>query len=367
MIITIERELLVQPLRNLIGISEQRQTMPILGHVLIEVSDGFCKIIATDLEIQVTYSMKLTIPENFKITVPSRKFYDILKSLDSETITLEIGDSDITIKSGKSKFKVAMLDPKDFPTTEVTAELKTQLNAQTTLNLINRTSFSMGYQDARHFLNGLYVEMSDNQITAVATDGHRLAYSTETINYSGEPTSSIIPRKCITEIKKILSTFDELSEILIDFSVSSKNLELKFNNYVLTTKLIEGNYPDYRNVFPKSVPNELLVNKNSLKTSLQRLSILSTEQYKGVKFKIDSSSFNLSTTNPLQESGDESLDCSYSGEAVQVGFNLSYLIETIDVIDTEDLSINLGSPDSGCLVTPKGDQSAKYIIMPMRV
>ena len=367
MIININRQSLVEPLKNIVGVSEQNQTMPILGHVLIEIKDGACFLTATDLEVQVSFSYDVGVSENIRITVPARKFTDILRSLESENVTLEVSPKDIVIKSGKSKFRVSALNPDDFPinTDDMSGCMK--IDSEGLLKLVNSTSFSMGYQDARHFLNGLFIEFSENNITAVATDGHRLACSLRACDLSSPEKTCIVPRKCINELKRILSSFNGINEILTEVSVSSKNIQFSMHGYTLLSKLVEGNYPDYNKVFPKSLPNKLKVDRSLLKSALQRLSILSSEQFKGVKFKLTNSLLNLTTINSQQESGDESIECDYDGEELEIGFNLSYLLETLDVIDTQHIAIHLGGSDSGCLVTADGDESSKYIIMPMRV
>ena len=367
MIININRQSLVEPLKNIVGVSEQNQTMPILGHVLVEIKDGVCFLTATDLEVQVSFSYDVEVSENIRITVPARKFTDILRSLEAENVTLEVTPKDIVIKSGKSKFRVSALNPDDFPiiTDDISDCMKIETEAL--LKLVNSTSFSMGYQDARHFLNGLFIEFSKNNIAAVATDGHRLAYSLRTCDLSSSEKTCIVPRKCINELKRILSSFTGINEILTEVSVSSKNIQFCMNGYTLLSKLVEGNYPDYNKVFPKSLPNNLKLDRLLLKSALQRLSILSSEQFKGVKFKLTNGLLNLSTINSQQESGDEIIECDYDGEELEIGFNLSYLLETLDVIDTQNIVIHLGGSDSGCLVTADGDETSKYIIMPMRV
>ena len=367
MIVNINRQSLAEPLKNIVGVCEQNQTMPILGHVLLEIKDGVCFLTATDLEVQVSYSYNIGVSENIRITVPARKFSDILRSLETENVTLEVTPKDIVIKSGKSKFRVSALNPDDFPLISDETSECMKIDSGALLKLVNSTSFSMGYQDARHFLNGLFIEFSQNNITAVATDGHRLAYSLRACELSSSEKTCIVPRKCVNELKRILASFNGFKDILAEVSVNSKNIQFCMHGYTLLSKLVEGNYPDYNKVFPKSLSNNLRVDRLLLKSALQRLSILSSEQFKGVKFKLTNSLLNLSTINSQQESGDEIIECDYDGDELEIGFNLSYLLETLDVIDTQHIAIHLGGSDSGCLVTADGDESSKYIIMPMRV
>ena len=367
MVITINRESLLEPLKNLVSVSEQRQTMPILGHVLLKITSGFCSLTSTDLEVQVSHTTETDVVEDVLLTVPSRKFFDVIRSLESPEIELDITDSAVLIKSGKSKFKVSSLSPEDFPITDSQVAEPVHIKSDVLLDLINNTSFSMGYQDARHFLNGLYLEFNGSNILTVATDGHRLAFSNTQSSAQLPNQTCIIPRKCVLEIKRILSSFNNISDILSEVSINSKNITVKSGSYTVISKLIEGNYPDYKKVFPESLPNKLTADKASLKSALQRLSIMSSEQYKGVKFKLNKDTLNLSTINSQNESGDETIECIYGGNEIEIGFNLSYLLETLDVIKSPNIEINLGTPDSGCLVMADGNDSSKYIIMPMRV
>ncbi len=365
--ITIKKEAVLEPLKNIVNVSEQRQTMPILGHVLMSVKGGVCTLTSTDLEVQISHEDEGIFDSDFKVTVPARKFFDIIKSLEAAEIDLEINDSDVVIKSGKSRFKVSSLSSDDFPLMESDNSSLINLDSEELLKLINSTSFSMGYQDARHFLNGLFLQFTDNKIISVATDGHRLAYSCTHCESDTRDSSCIIPRKCVLEIRRILSSFKDFSQIISSISINNMNLLVKIGNYTIISKLIEGNYPDYNKVFPQNLSNLMTIDRPSLKASLQRLAIMSSDQYKGVKLTLSKDLLNLSTINSENESGDESLECQYSGDSLEIGFNLSYLIETLDVIETPNIAIHLGSSDSGCLVTAENNESSKYIIMPMRV
>ena len=369
MIIEINKELLLEPLKNITGVSEQKQAMPILGNLLFRSNSGSLLLVASDLEVEIAYESEISGLSDFETTVPSRKFFDILKSLDSETVGLEFLESKVVIKGGKSKFTVSTLPADGFPYKEKEAELNNKVPVNMLESLVSATSFSMGYQDARHFLNGLFFEINEEQIIAVATDGHRLAMATiKQKNETNEPLTCIIPRKCIVELRKILTTFNNNKEKLAEFSINKKEFSLKIDGYTLTSKLIEGNYPDYKKVFPESLPNTLTADKQQLKLALQRMSILSSEQYKGVKLNVDKTELRLSATNPMQEQGEDIIPCQYSGESIEVGFNLNYIIEVIDAINSNELKIMLNTPDSGCLISADKDEAAsKYIIMPMRI
>jgi len=369
MIIKIDREKLIDPLKNIVGVSEKKQTMPILGNVLITTRSGKLRLVASDLEVEVSTDVDFDSSDEINTTLPSRKFLDILKSLPgSDEVVIDIEDTKATIKSGKSRFVLATLPGSDFPYKEIQTTYNNKVSAYMLDTLISQTAFSMAVQDARHFLNGLFFEVTDSRITVVATDGHRLSMSACDQANTGDKTSCIIPRKCIIEIKRILSSFKDNKEILVDFSITKTDFYIKIDQYMVRSKLIEGNYPDYNKVFPESLPHKLDVKKEDLKLALQRMSILSNEQFKGVKLSLSKSETKLSTNNPSQEEGEDSITCNYTGDDMDIGFNLTYLIEVIDVISSDNVVLQLNNSDSGCLISSNNASALnKYIIMPMRV
>ena len=370
MIISIQREKLIDPLKQMVGVSEKKQTMPILGNVLLRSGGGSLLLVASDLEVEVSTSISHETEDKVDTTLPARKLLDILKSLPgSDLVKIEVNETKAVIKSGKSKFTLATLPGPEFPYKEEINEFKFTVSAPDLDGLIGQTGFSMATQDARHFLNGMFLEVSKNKLTVVATDGHRLSMSSaETKNPTDEPVSCIIPRKCITEIKRILTTFKDNKENMVEFMVTDREIIIKIDGFTIKSKLIEGNYPDYKKVFPESLPHKLTANKQDLKSALQRMSILSNEQFKGVKLTLNKTDITLSTNNPSLEEGEDTIPCEYSGENFDIGFNLSYLLEVIDVISSDNIEIQLNNADSGCLISSNDEASMnKYIIMPMRV
>ena len=370
MIISIQREKLIEPLKQMVGVSEKKQTMPILGNVLLRSGENSLLLVSSDLEVEVSTFILHETEDKINTTLPARKFLDILKSLPgSDLVKIEVSETKAVIKSGKSKFTLATLPGSEFPFKEEVNEFKFTVSALDLDGLIAQTGFSMATQDARHFLNGMFLEVSKNKLTVVATDGHRLSMSsTNTDNPTDEPISCIIPRKCITEIKRVLTTFKDGKENMVEFMVTNREIIIKINGFTVKSKLIEGNYPDYKKVFPESLPHKLTANKQDLKSALQRMSILSNEQFKGVKLTLNKTDITLSTNNPSLEEGEDSIPCEYFGENFDIGFNLSYLLEVIDVISSDNIEIQLNNADSGCLISSKDEASMnKYIIMPMRV
>jgi DNA polymerase-3 subunit beta len=351
-------------------VSELKHRLAVLGNVLFKISEGKLSMVCSDLEVEVSSNTSCDVKENIETTIPSRKLLEIVKALDDkEEIKFNIEETKTTISSGKSKFVLGTIPAKEFPQTQQKNEEKQKINISALDKIISETSFSMAFNDARHFLNGLFFEISDERITVVATDGHRLAMATtKNTNKGGPTTTCIIPRKCITELRRVLGSFKENKEMLTEVSVSSKEIMFNIDHFVIKSKLIEGNYPDYNKVFPDSLPNKLLVDKETLRTALQKMSILSNDQFKGVKLLINKTELKLTTNNPSQEEGEDTIGCNYGGDTIEVGFNLNYLLEVIDVVDSKELKLELNNADSGCLISSNSETSTnKYIIMPMRV
>tara|TARA_Y100000748_G_C15483696_1_gene483911 strand:- start:925 stop:2040 length:1116 start_codon:yes stop_codon:yes gene_type:complete len=371
MIISIGKDKLIEPLRHIVGVSEKKQTMPILGNVLLRASNGKLLLVSSDLEVEIAAELDYPFDGQIETTLPARKLLDIVKSMPGDDpITINIEQTKAIIKSGKSKFTLATLPAIDFPYKKgVESNSPYSINIADLDNVIGQTSFSMAVQDARHFLNGLFLELDSDRLTVVATDGHRLAMSScKTTNTIEAAVSCIIPRKCIIELKRILASFKDNNKNLAEVLISNTEITIKISTYTIKSKLIDGNYPDYNKVFPESLPHKLSANRDDFKQSLQRMAILSNEQFKGVKLSLMNDEIKLTTTNPSQEEGEDSLECVYSGDSFDVGFNLTYLLEVIDVVTSDDLELQLNNSDSGCLIVSSNDNTVnKYIIMPMRV
>ncbi len=378
MIIIINKpEELVRVLKNVVGVSEVNQTMPVLSNVLIEADIDGLHFTGTDLEVQIknTYPLPRT-EDGVKTTLPAKKLLDIVQALSNhKEITFDIEDQKTTISAGKSELVLPSLPANDFPVMQTqTTEDKaiSKIKAGELLTSLSETSFCMAYQDARHFLNGLFFEKKNNETVFVSTDGHRLALSKCPGEHAeANPNNCIIPRKCVMELKRILATFKDISQKLIEFSYDNKQIHFNVEGHDITSKLIEGTFPDYNKVFPEELPNKLLVEKNEFKQHLSVMSQVANEKYKGVKLTITANELLLTSTKNIEQNqgkGKTSIACEYTGENLEIGFNLSYLLETIDVISTDNVLIQIKNSEGGCLIsstdeTPKN----KYVIMPMRV
>jgi DNA polymerase-3 subunit beta len=274
------------------------------------------------------------------------------------------GDN-LKIETESGKYNLSTLPSEDFPVFE-TEDTQSQINisSQNLKNLITKTSFAMGNQDWRHYLNGLYMMIDDKVITTVATDAHRLAMATSSLNEaSSESTSGIVPRKSINEIGKLVG--DESENVVIQLGQTSIAANVSGTTFV--SKLIEGKFPDYEQVIPSGESSLLVVDRKNFSESLSRVSVLSSEKYKGVRIITKKNSLNISANNPEKEQGEENLPCEYQGEEIDIAFNVNYLQETLSTIDSEKIEINFFGSEKSCLITDPNSENLKYVVMPLLI
>ena len=359
---------LIEKIKNLAPTAEAKQTLIILGNLKFSLNEGVATITASDLEIEVTSTVPCEFDEGGTFTLPGKKFLEICNALSSHdqiTVTIRADKADIT--AGKSKVSLPTLNAEDFPLmTYESKEEKTKISASELGNIISKTSFAMAYQDARHFLNGLHICNDNGKLTSVCTDGHRLAKYTSNVNIS-EDLSIIVPRKAIMEINRILASFNDSKELLIEFNTTNNNFIIQIADYLLISKLIEGNYPNFNKVIPESTKSKISINKLTLKNSLNIISKVVNQQYKGVKLTPSNSSLHLISSNTESEVGEDQIDAKYDGEELSIGFNISYIQDVIDALESETLSICLNDQNSGCILMGDNDGSSVFVIMPMRV
>ena len=356
---------LSKAIQKIIGVVERKQTMPILSHILIECNNGTLNITSTDLEVQLSTVVQTTNePEDFLSTVPGRKFYEIIRSLDNKELTIQISDTDLTIESSNSKFKLQSLPPNEFPLFEATAEETSFVVKQTVLKgLFHKTHFAMAQQDVRFYLNGLLVETGPNTLTSVGTDGHRLARSVASVDKSKLVEASfIIPRKAIQEAQRIIQDVGETKVTFTDNQAT-----FKFNDVKLITKLIDGSFPDYGRVIPAETSINILIKGENIKPALQRVSILANEKFKGVRIDLEDNRLTVSSENPEQERAKETIEIDSTGKTLSVGFNVSYLIDAISACEGELVNIGLNDENSSALITDPTDPESKFVVMPMRL
>ena len=363
----ITKEEVVKSLNLTLGVVEKRQTLPILSNVLFEVDESSLKLTATDLESEIsTTSTVSKFKSGGKITAPARKLSDLCRLMpDLAEIHFFLDGDNLKIETESGKYNLSTLPSEDFPVFE-TEDTQSQINisSQNLKNLITKTSFAMGNQDWRHYLNGLYIMIDDKVITTVATDAHRLAMATSSLNEaSSEPTNGIVPRKSINEIGKLVG--EESENVVIQLGQTSIAANVSGTTFV--SKLIEGKFPDYEQVIPSGESSLLVVDRKNFSESLSRVSVLSSEKYKGVRIITKKDSLNISANNPEKEQGEENLSCEYQGEEIDIAFNVNYLQEILSTIDSEKIEINFFGSEKSCLITDPNSENLKYVVMPLLI
>ena len=363
----ITKEEVVKSLNQTLGVVEKRQTLPILSNVLFEVDESSLKLTATDLESEISTTSTISnFKSGGKTTAPARKLSDLCRLMpDLAEIHFFLDGDNLKIETESGKYNLSTLPSEDFPVFE-TEDAQSQINisSQNLKNLITKTSFAMGNQDWRHYLNGLYMMIDDKVITTVATDAHRLAMATSSLNEaSSESTSGIVPRKSINEIGKLVG--DESENVVIQLGQTSIAANVSGTTFV--SKLIEGKFPDYEQVIPSGESSLLVVDRKNFSESLSRVSVLSSEKYKGVRIITKKDSLNISANNPEKEQGEENLSCEYQGEEIDIAFNVNYLQEILSTIDSEKIEINFFGSEKSCLITDPTSENLKYVVMPLLI
>lgn len=364
--INANRDDLLSPLLSAGSVVERRQTLPILANMLINVSEGKVSFTATDLEVELTTIAQATADSDMDFTLPARKLIDICKALpDGADITLEVTGDKATLRSGRGRYTMGILPAQDYPSIEPSAASEEFTLPETVLKrLIDKTSFAMAQQDVRYYLNGLLLEIVGQRIRAVATDGHRLALCDGPFeNASDANIQVILPRKAVIELGRLLSD----SEDEVRLEVSNSHVRIHFGNTLFTTKLIDGRFPDYERVMPNGEIRNLQAEKDVLRQALARTAILSNEKYRGIRFRLNKSLLHLQAHNPEQDEAEEELEVDYEGEELNIGFNVGYLLDVLNVLDTEKVNIALIDSNSSTLVTTTDSQECRYVVMPMRL
>ena len=364
--IKINRETLLAPLYAVSGIIERRHTLPILSNVLLERKGTEITILATDIEIQISASAACENPGEAKsITVGARKLLDILRALpDQSEVTLALQEKKLQVKAAKSRFNLQTLPAEDFPRLSLAegATTKMTLPQKVLKQLFMSVQYAMAQQDIRYYLNGLLLVSGDNKLTVVATDGHRLALASAAHNIEGTQ-EVILPRKTILELSKLMSDSDAPVEV----ELSPTQARFSFGGIVLISKLVDGKFPDYTRVIPTAHNKKLLLNRVDLLQALQRAAILTNEKFKGVRWVLMDGSLKIICSNNEQEEAQEELDVAYTGEALDIGFNVNYLQDVLNNLDCSEVECALGDANSSALITVPGNENFKYVVMPMRI
>lgn len=359
------REAVLKPLQAVVGVVERRQTMPILSNVLLSLAGSKLSVTATDLEVELVAEADVDVQNAGEVTVPGRKLHDICRALpDDAKVELALAGDRLNIKAGRSRFTLSTLKAGDFPTVDDIAAQHTLAVPQSDLHrLLARTQFSMAQQDVRYYLNGLLLETSGKTLRAVATDGHRLALSEIALGQTvTKEEQVIVPRKGVLELNRLLETEGELSIML-----GASHVRVEKPGIRLTSKLIDGRFPEYQRVIPKETGNIIRADRDVLRHALQRTAILSNEKYRGVRLELSENNVVMQANNPEQEEAVETLEVDYHGAAMEIGFNVNYLLDALAAIETEEVEIGVTDANSSCLILAPGDATTKYVVMPMRL
>ncbi|MEM8561921.1 MAG: DNA polymerase III subunit beta [Pseudomonadota bacterium] len=364
---SIARDALLQPLNLVAGVVERRQTLPILANVLLVLDEDRLSLTGTDLEVELLGRVKLDqAGESGEVTVPARKLVDICKSLpEGSDIQLAAQDNKVTIKSGRSRFTLATLPAREFPNVEDSLGTHQFTVKQGQLKrLIERTGFAMAQQDVRYYLNGMLWEIKEAALRVVATDGHRLAMCTLDSKLApSEDTQVILPRKGVLELSRLLLD----SEADIAIVIGSNHVRATTEHFTFTSKLVDGKFPDYQRVLPRSPDKVVLGSRVELRQAFTRAAILSNEKYRGVRLKVTQNSLDIVANNPEQEEAEESVSVEYQGEPLEVGFNVSYLLDVLGVLSGEQVKLSLSDPNSSALLEESETDDSLYVVMPMRL
>ena len=362
----IDREEFLKPLQAVIGVVERRQTLPVLSNVLVVAEGNTLSLTATDLEVELAARCEASIKEPGRITLPARKLMDIVRNLPTAVrIRIAVEEDKAHIVAARSRFTLATLPANDFPLVDVIDDGQTlALPQHQLLALIERTHFSMALQDVRYYLNGLLLELDGNTVRAVATDGHRLALSETQIAAGMEGQRQVIvPRKGVQELLRLLS--DAEDEVQVE--LGSNHIRISLPDIKFTSKLIDGRFPDYQRVIPTHADKVMLVDRENLRQALVRVSILSNEKYRGVRFDISSHELRIVSNNTEQEEAEEEIAVEFSGDHLEIGFNASYLVDAISAIDEEQVEMAFTDANSSCLISGHNNTVSKYVVMPMRL
>ncbi len=358
------RDVLLKPLQAVIGVVERRQTMPILSNILLVARDGKLAVTATDLEVELVAETELDVETGGEITVSGRKLLDICRALpDGADIGISVSGDKMAVRSGRSKFSLATLPAAEFPSIEDIKATQVITVGQDVLGrLIEKTHFSMAQQDVRYYLNGMLLETAGGHLKAVATDGHRLALCQAELGGKLEAQQVIVPRKGVLELQRLLG-----GEGNVDIQLGANHVRIQLDGIRFTSKLIDGRFPEYDRVIPQDSSNELLADREVFKGALQRTAILSNEKYRGIRLIIRDSGVVLQAHNPEQEEAEEELEVEYSGDDIEIGFNVNYLLDAIGAVNGDQVALSVVDSNSSCLIREPGNDDAKFVVMPMRL
>jgi len=363
-----KRDTLLKPLQAVTGIVEKRHTLPILSNVLIEQLDDRLHLTATDLEIQVSTSFVNSVKSaaDYAVTTSARKLQEILRALPEQAdIAIEAQNNRLVVKSAKSRFTLQTLSAEDFPRLAKAPGATTKVNIpqKAFKSLLLLVQYAMAQQDIRYYLNGMLLVLDADGLKVVATDGHRLAFASTSVANNAGALEVILPRKAVQELVKLLGDTEED----LSLELTPTQVKMQIQDVVLISKVVDGKFPDYTRVIPVNYQKHFLIERSILQQALQRVAILSNEKFRGVRWTLTDGQLRIGCTNTEQEEAFEEIEISYSGEALDIGFNVTYLLDVLANIASEKVTCSFGDANSSVLITISEDPNFKYVVMPMRI
>jgi DNA polymerase-3 subunit beta len=362
----IPRDALLRPLQAVSGIVERRHTLPILANVLLEQKDGRLFVTATDLEMQITAHSELAGKQDQAVTVGARKLQDLLRALPEDApVTLDTSAGKMTVRAARSRFNLQTLPAADYPRMGLAKEQQQTITLpqKQFRGLLKLAEFAMAQQDIRYYLNGMLLVVDKGSLQAVATDGHRLSYASISVPGDYARHEVILPRKTVLELGKLL----EDSDAMVAIDILANQVRFRFSNIELTSKVVDGKFPDYNRVIPSGHSKRLELSRSELLQALQRAAILSNEKFRGVRLVLGTDQLKIICTNSEQEEAEEELEVGYNGEGLDIGFNITYLLDVLQNLATDRVVISLGDANSSALITMHDRGDYKYVVMPMRI
>lgn len=360
------RNQILEPLQAVCGIVEKRHTLPILSNVLIEKDEQTLTLLASDVDIQIRTTAPAASNEKVALTVAARKLQDILRALpDGVEVSLTLEEQRLQIKAGRSRFNLQTLPAEDFPRMLLSDASQTELKLtqKQFKRLLARVQYAMAQQDIRYYLNGLLLVVREGEICVVATDGHRLAYAREVLTEDLPAIEVILPRKTVLELSRQLHDTDDVLHI----ALTPTQAQFRFNNIEFITKLIDGKFPDYERVIPRTHDKVVRLSRQQLTQSLQRAKILTNEKTPGVRLLFAPGSLSITGNNTEREEAQEEIEIQYGFDPIDVGFNVNYLLDVVNNTDSDDIECHLGDASSSALFQLPDNQDFKYVVMPMRI
>ena len=363
---SLQREVLLKPLAQVVNVVERRHTLPVLANLLVRVNGGQLALTGTDLEVEMVARTAAEDAQDGEITIPARKLFDIVRALpDGSRVTISQSGDKVTVQAGRSRFSLATLPANDFPSLdEVDATSQVSVPEAALKELLERTAFAMAQQDVRYYLNGLLFDLREDTLRCVATDGHRLALCETSLEQGhGGRRQIIVPRKGVQELQRLLEGGDRQ----IQLELGKGHIRVKRDDVTFTSKLIDGKFPDYEAVIPIGADREVKIDREALRAALQRASILSNEKYRGVRVEVSPNLLKISAHNPEQEEAQEEVEAETHVDTLAIGFNVTYLLEALSALREEFVVMQLRDANSSALVRGAGSQHARHVVMPLRL